>query len=51
MLLDAAIDIFAAQGYAGATVDEITQAAGMSKAGFCWHFESKREGDSRDGNG
>lgn len=40
-LLDAAMDIFAAQGYAGATVDEIAQAAGMSKAGFYWHFESK----------
>jgi AcrR family transcriptional regulator len=40
-LLDAAMDIFAAQGYAGATVDEIAQAAGMSKAGFYWHFDSK----------
>lgn len=40
-LLDAAMDIFAAQGYAGATVDEIAQAAGMSKAGFYWHFEGK----------
>ncbi|MCA1668871.1 MAG: TetR/AcrR family transcriptional regulator [Thermomicrobia bacterium] len=40
-LLDAAMAVFAAQGYAGATVDAITQAAGMSKAGFYWHFESK----------
>lgn len=40
-LLDAAMDIFAARGYAGATVDEIAQAAEMSKAGFYWHFESK----------
>jgi len=40
-LLDAAMDVFATQDYAGATVDAIAQAAGMSKAGFYWHFESK----------
>ena len=40
-LLDAAMAVFAAQGYASATVDAIAQAAGMSKAGFYWHFESK----------
>ncbi|MGI8690514.1 MAG: TetR/AcrR family transcriptional regulator [Thermomicrobiales bacterium] len=40
-LLDTAMEVFAAQGYAGATVDAIAQAAGMSKAGFYWHFESK----------
>jgi AcrR family transcriptional regulator len=41
LLLDAAIEVFAAQGYAGATLDAIAQKAGMSKAGFYWHFESK----------
>ncbi len=40
-LLDAAMEVFAAQGYTGATVGAIAQAAGMSKAGFYWHFESK----------
>lgn len=40
-LLDAAMAVFATHGYAGATVDTIAQAAGMSKAGFYWHFESK----------
>ena len=40
-LLNAAMEVFATQGYAGATVDAIAQAAGMSKAGFYWHFESK----------
>jgi AcrR family transcriptional regulator len=40
-LLDAAMSVFAAQGYAGATVDAIAQVAEMSKAGFYWHFESK----------
>ncbi len=40
-LLDAAMAVFAASGYANATVDAIAQAAGMSKAGFYWHFEGK----------
>jgi AcrR family transcriptional regulator len=40
-LLDAAMEVFATQGYASATVDAIAHAAGMSKAGFYWHFESK----------
>jgi AcrR family transcriptional regulator len=40
-LLDAAMAVFAASGYAGTTVDAIAQAAGMSKAGFYWHFEGK----------
>jgi AcrR family transcriptional regulator len=40
-LLDAAMKIFASAGYGNATVDGIAQAAGMSKAGFYWHFESK----------
>lgn len=40
-LLDAAMELFAGEGYAGATVDAIARRAGMSKAGFYWHFESK----------
>jgi AcrR family transcriptional regulator len=36
-----AMEVFATHGYAGAAVDAIAQAAGMSKAGFYWHFESK----------
>jgi TetR/AcrR family transcriptional regulator len=40
-ILDAATAVFGAQGYAGATVDAIAQAASMSKAGVYWHFESK----------
>jgi AcrR family transcriptional regulator len=35
------MDVFALAGYGNATVDGIAQAAGMSKAGFYWHFESK----------
>lgn len=40
-ILDAAMAVFDAQGYADATVDAIAAAAGMSKAGVYWHFESK----------
>src|SRR5947209_690765 len=40
-LLDAAMEVFATAGYTGATVDAIAHTAGMSKAGFYWHFESK----------
>lgn len=40
-LLDAATAVFTSEGYAGATVDAIAVAAGMSKAGFYWHYENK----------
>ena len=40
-ILDAAMVVFAAQGYAGATLEAIAEAAGMSKAGVYWHFASK----------
>lgn len=42
-LLDAAFAVFAAQGYTGATVDAIVQAAGYSKGAFYFHFSSKEE--------
>lgn len=40
-LLDAAAREFAERGYAGAGVDRIVAAAGLSKGTFYWHFESK----------
>ncbi|MCB9745020.1 MAG: TetR/AcrR family transcriptional regulator [Alphaproteobacteria bacterium] len=40
-LLDAAAGVFAAQGYAGASLQEIAQAAGLRKASLFHHFESK----------
>src|SRR5262245_13294378 len=43
VLLDAAMEVFASAGYGNATVDGIAQAAGMSKAGFYWHFERSEE--------
>ena len=42
-LLEAAFAVFAAQGYTGATIDAIVQAAGYSKGAFYFHFTSKEE--------
>lgn len=40
-LLDTALDLFLAKGYPATTVDEICQAAGVSKGSFYHAFESK----------
>src|SRR5438093_10607563 len=40
-LLEAALGVFARNGYERATVDEIVRAAGFSKGAFYVHFESK----------
>jgi AcrR family transcriptional regulator len=42
-LLDAAIKVFALNGYERATVDEIVREAGFSKGAFYVHFESKED--------
>jgi AcrR family transcriptional regulator len=42
-LLDAALEVFARRGYHGASVDEIAQEAGVSKALVYEHFASKRD--------
>jgi AcrR family transcriptional regulator len=42
-LLDAAISVFAAHGYADATIDSIAEAAGLSKGAIYFHFSSKEE--------
>ena len=42
-ILEAAFTVFAAQGYTGATIDAIVQAAGYSKGAFYFHFSSKEE--------
>ncbi|MGH2588232.1 MAG: TetR/AcrR family transcriptional regulator [Dehalococcoidia bacterium] len=42
-LLDAASSIFAAHGYAGATIDEIAVAARLSKGAVYFHFASKED--------
>lgn len=40
-LLDAAIDLVRAQGYAATTVDELCRKAGVTKGAFFHHFDSK----------
>jgi len=40
-ILDAAIEVFAQQGFNAATTDDIARAAGLSKGGLYWHFKSK----------
>lgn len=40
-LLDAAIGLIRAQGYTATTVDELCEAAGVTKGAFFHHFDSK----------
>jgi TetR/AcrR family transcriptional regulator len=42
-ILDAALEVFAARGFAGATVDLIAEAAGMSKPNVLYYFAGKEE--------
>lgn len=40
-ILDAALDVFSAQGFRGATLDQIALAAGLSKPNLLYYFPSK----------
>ena len=42
-ILDAAVDVFATYGYRGATIDEIAERAGISKANLHYYFERKKD--------
>lgn len=42
-ILDAALEVFSRGGYNGASIDEIAQAAGISKALIYEHFPSKKD--------
>ena len=42
-ILDAAIDVFHANGYAATSVDDIAKAAGTSRATFYAHFTDKQD--------
>jgi AcrR family transcriptional regulator len=42
-ILEAAQDVFAVSGYHGSSIDEIAQAAGISKALIYEHFPSKKD--------
>src|ERR1700692_4007052 len=42
-LLNAALNVIRAKGYAATTVDDICEAAGVTKGAFFHHFKSKEE--------
>ncbi len=43
IILDAALDIFSTQGFRGSTIDEIAEAAGMSKPNLLYYYRGKEE--------
>jgi len=43
VILDAALDVFSLHGFRGATIDQIAEAAGMSKPNLLYYFSSKGE--------
>lgn len=42
-ILDAALEVFAAHGFRGSTVDQIATTAGMSKANILYYFRRKQD--------
>jgi TetR/AcrR family transcriptional regulator len=43
IILDAALDVFSTYGFRGATIDQIADAAGMSKPNLLYYFKSKED--------
>jgi TetR/AcrR family transcriptional regulator len=43
VILDAALGVFSLHGFRGATIDQIAEAAGMSKPNLLYYFGSKEE--------
>lgn len=43
LILNAALDVFSLHGFRGATIDQIAEAAGMSKPNLLYYFSSKEE--------
>mgnify|MGYP001397347911 FL=1 len=43
VILDAALNVFSLHGFRGATIDQIAEAAGMSKPNLLYYFPSKEE--------
>jgi TetR/AcrR family transcriptional regulator len=43
VILDAALDVFSLHGFRGATIDQIAEAAGMSKPNLLYYFSSKEQ--------
>src|SRR5579885_2563889 len=42
-VLDAAVELFATQGYSATSVSQVIERAGLTKGGFYHHFASKDE--------
>jgi TetR/AcrR family transcriptional regulator len=42
-ILDAALDVFSTHGFRGATIDQIAEAAGMSKPNLLYYFHRKED--------
>lgn len=42
-MIDAAAEVFAEQGFARASLEEISRRAGFTRGAFHWHFASKEE--------
>jgi TetR/AcrR family transcriptional regulator len=47
VILEAALDVFSREGFRGATIDQIAEAAGMSKPNLLYYFPRKEEIYSR----
>ena len=43
LILDAALEVFSAHGFRGATLDQIAEVAGLSKPNLLYYFPSKEE--------
>lgn len=43
LILEAALEVFATHGFRGATIDQIAEAAGMSKPNLLYYFRTKEE--------
>lgn len=43
IILEAALEVFAQHGFRGATIDQIAEAAGMSKPNLLYYFRSKED--------
>lgn len=41
LILEAALDVFSANGFRGSTIDQIAEAAGMSKPNLLYYFRTK----------
>jgi len=43
VILEAALDVFSANGFRGSTIDQVADAAGMSKPNLLYYYRSKEE--------